>query len=142
IAGKRHREAAVEQRDGRRQLLGLADACERAVDQLARDAAPSEIVGDPLTPPLVELAPVGGEALRVGGVVDESDRSHLIDRSVDRLRVEAAPAEKDAQLVLGAVAARGGSVCELDRAPLLRRIAQAALRSSSASPAASMITPS
>src|SRR5207244_6739776 len=81
-------------------------------------------------------------ALGVRRVVGQADRGQLRDGGVDGLGVEAAPAEEDAQLVLGAVAARGRPVAELDRAPLLGRIAQAALRSSSGSPSASMITPS
>src|SRR4051794_952111 len=101
IAVERQREAAVEQLDRDRELVLLAVARKRGVDQVALDPTPFEVSCNPLAPPAVEQAPVLGEAARVPGIVDQTLLLKSGDHILDYIGLSPTPREHVAQLLLG-----------------------------------------
>src|SRR5215211_1334590 len=98
------REAAAQQLQRRLELAVVVPLAEHGSDVLGRDAERAQPAADPLAPPRVESPAILGEALREGGVVDETAVEQLPDDDLGLLGRDALLGEDAVQLELGAVA--------------------------------------
>jgi hypothetical protein len=79
------------------------------------ETAASQVLSDPVSPPLLELALVLGELARVAGVVQEAGVLELGDGVVDRVRGNVLAPQAFAQLGDGEIAAGDRLVGQIDR---------------------------
>jgi hypothetical protein len=104
VAVEREWEAAVQQLDGRDQLILATVAGQRLFDELARDPTPLEIPGNPLVPPAIEQAPILSEPARIAGIVKEPLVTQGPDYIGDDVALESASPQEGIDFALAAFA--------------------------------------
>jgi hypothetical protein len=130
VVVQRPAEPLGEQAGRRLELVAAAAGGERGLDQIARDAAPDELLLDPVGTPSHQGAAILGEPLGEAGIVEDVGGLQLGDDLVDELGLDPLALEICPQVRDRPVAYRQGLAGEIERpAQLLLGRRQAAFSS-------------